>query len=86
MYKVLPLPMADFSVAAAENKGRKRRKEGRKEGRKKEWKEGRKEKSSHCGAAEANPTSNREMQVQSLASFHGLRIWRCCGCGVGRQL
>ena len=25
-------------------------------------------------------------RVRSLASFNGLRIQRCCGCGVGRQL
>ena len=25
-------------------------------------------------------------QVQSLASLSGLRIWHCCGCGVGGQL
>lgn len=25
-------------------------------------------------------------QVRSLASLRGLRIGRCCGCGVGRQL
>ena len=24
--------------------------------------------------------------VRSLASFSGLRIWRCCGCAVGWQL
>ena len=22
------------------------------------------------------------MQVRSLASLNGLRMWRCCGCGV----
>ena len=26
------------------------------------------------------------MRFQSLASLSGLRIWRCCGCGVGQQL
>lgn len=24
-------------------------------------------------------------QVQSLASFSGLRIWRCCKCAVGHR-
>ena len=24
--------------------------------------------------------------IRSLASLYGLRIWRGCGCGVGRQL
>ena len=27
-----------------------------------------------------------KMWVQSLISLSGLRIWRCCGCGVGQQL
>ena len=26
------------------------------------------------------------MQVRSLASLSGLRVWCCCGCGAGRQL
>ena len=26
------------------------------------------------------------LQVQSLPSLSGLRIWRCCGCGVGQCL
>ena len=26
------------------------------------------------------------MQVQSLASLSGLRVWHCCGCGAGWQL
>ena len=26
------------------------------------------------------------MWVQSLALLSGLRIWGCCGCGVGWQL
>ena len=26
------------------------------------------------------------LRVRSLASLSGLRIWNCCGCGVGRQL
>ena len=26
------------------------------------------------------------LQLPSLASLSGLRIWRCCGCGEGRQL
>ena len=26
------------------------------------------------------------LQVRSLALLSGLRIWRCCGCGVGQQL
>ena len=26
------------------------------------------------------------LRVQSLASLSGLRIWYCCGCGVGQKL
>ena len=33
--------------------------------------------SSHCGAAETNPTRNHEVVVQSLALLSGLRIQRC---------
>ena len=33
--------------------------------------------SSHCGAAEMNPTRNGEYLVRSLASLSGLRIQRC---------
>ena len=33
--------------------------------------------SSHHGSTETNPSSTRT-QVQSLASFGGLRIWYCC--------
>ena len=25
------------------------------------------------------------MQIRSLASISGLRIWCCCGCGVGHR-
>ena len=25
------------------------------------------------------------VQVRSLASLSGLRIWHCCGCGIGQQ-
>ena len=42
--------------------------------------------SSRCGTAETNPTRNMRLQVRSLASLRGLRIWSCCGCGVGQQL
>ena len=30
-----------------------------------------------------NLTSIMRMWVQSLALLRGLRIWRCCGCGIG---
>ena len=30
--------------------------------------------------------ASMRMQFQSLASLSGLRIPRCCGCGVGWQL
>ena len=33
--------------------------------------------SSHCGAAETNPTRNHEVVGSILASLSGLRIWRC---------
>ena len=33
-----------------------------------------------------NPTSIHEDAVQSLAPLSGLRIWCCCGCGVGWRL
>ena len=33
--------------------------------------------SSHCGIVETNPTSIMRMQVWSLASLSGSRIWHC---------
>ena len=38
--------------------------------------------SSHRDTAEMNPTRTMRLWVQSLALLSGLRIQRCCGCGV----
>ena len=37
-----------------------------------------KNRSSHCGAEETNPTSIHEDRIQSLASLSGLEIQSCC--------
>ena len=38
-----------------------------------------------CSELQTQLVSMR-MWVQSLAPLSGLRIWRCCGCGIGWQL
>ena len=42
--------------------------------------------SSCCGAAETNLTTNHEVAGPILALLSGLGIWHCCGCGIGQQL